>query len=105
MFLTVFTCSGTCLQQIKTLNHIFEIKSNTAKRITPPAETKHHKTRFKDTRGEVWGWKREWWEKSRQVPKETLAEPPPRTSGRGSVTKFKARLRLFLCRTPAYFFQ
>lgn len=79
MLLTVLTCRGTCLQQIKTLNHIFEIKSNAAKRITPPAETKCHKTGFKDTGGEVRGWKRErWWGKSRRVPKEMPAEPPPR---------------------------
>lgn len=106
MLLTVLTCRGTCLQQIKTLNHIFEIKSNVAKRITPPAETKCHKTSFKDTGGEVRGWKRErWWGKSRRVPKEMLAEPPPGTSGRASATKSEARLPRVLrgTRPPAWF--
>lgn len=106
MLLTAFTCSGTCLQQIKTLNHTFEIKSNVAKRITPPAETKRCKTGCKYTREEGRGWERERWGKSRWLPQETLAEPPPRTSGRAPVTKFKAWLRCFLRRTPApYFFQ
>lgn len=74
MLLAELTCSGTCLQQIKALNHVFERKANLAGGRSPPAAAKGIKLPLRNRR-EIWGWGRE---RSRNVPGEVLPEPPPR---------------------------
>lgn len=51
MLLAELTCSGTCLQQIKALNHVFERKASLAGGMSPPAGTKGIKLPFKEQGG------------------------------------------------------
>lgn len=75
MLLAELTCSGTCLQQIKALNHVFERKANLAGGTSPPAAAKGIKVLFKEQeRGLGWGR-----ESSRHVAGKMLPEPPARS--------------------------